>query len=61
MEREVCTCDEMGPYDEHTCPFAEVIHGDYESLCTCCPECEYQCAMDRTSDAEELRRQARPR
>jgi hypothetical protein len=42
-----CTCADMDPYtDEHTCPFAEEIHDDSESLCTCCPECEYQCAMD---------------
>ncbi len=41
-----CTCDEMGLEDEHTCPYAEEIAGDSESLCICCPDCEYQCAMD---------------
>lgn len=32
--------------EPHTCPFAEEIHGDNETLCTCCDECTYQCAMD---------------
>ena len=30
----------------HTCPYAEEIHGDYESLCTCNDEETRQCAMD---------------
>lgn len=30
---------------EHTCPFAEEIHGCTDT-CTCCSECEYECAMD---------------
>lgn len=30
----------------HTCPYAEEIGGDSESLCNCCGECSYQCAMD---------------
>ena len=42
---ENCRC-EKDEIEEHTCPFAEEIHGDYESLCTCCAECEHQCAMD---------------
>jgi hypothetical protein len=32
--------------DEHTCPFAEDVGNDSESLCRCCEECTYQCAMD---------------
>jgi hypothetical protein len=40
---DVCTCNEE--HEEHTCPFAEEIHGS-DALCTCCPECEDQCAMD---------------
>lgn len=31
--------------EPHTCPYAEEIGGSSE-LCTCCKECEYQCAMD---------------
>jgi len=30
----------------HTCPYAEEIHGDYESLCDCDEESTRQCAMD---------------
>ena len=40
-----CTCNKYN-YDEHTCPFQEEVLDDYKSLCTCCPYCEYQCAMD---------------
>lgn len=29
----------------HTCPYAEDILNDV-SLCTCCSDCEHQCAMD---------------
>ena len=41
----LCKCGEPGE-DEHTCPYAEDIHGDSESLCNCCAECQYQCAQD---------------
>ena len=30
----------------HTCPYAEEIHGDYESLCDCDEESTRQCAAD---------------
>lgn len=30
----------------HTCPFAEEINDDYESLCCCCSKCEQECADD---------------
>jgi len=30
----------------HTCPYAEEIHGDYETLCDCGEEQQRQCAMD---------------
>ncbi len=43
-ETDKCTCDIE--YEEHTCPFSEEIHDDHESLCTCCPYCEHNCAMD---------------
>lgn len=32
--------------EPHTCPFAEEINDDYDSLCTCCDECAHECAMD---------------
>ena len=43
-EKEGCTCS--NGYDDHTCPFSEEIHNDSDSLCNCCPECEYQCGQD---------------
>jgi hypothetical protein len=30
----------------HTCPYAEEIHNDYETLCDCDEEQTYQCARD---------------
>jgi len=30
----------------HTCPYREEIHGDYETLCDCDEEQQYQCRMD---------------
>ena len=30
----------------HTCPFRVDINDDTETLCECCPKCEYECAMD---------------
>jgi hypothetical protein len=30
----------------HTCPYAEEIHGDYETLCDCDEERTIQCRMD---------------
>jgi hypothetical protein len=34
------------PNGLHTCPYAEEIHNDYETLCDCDEEQTYQCAMD---------------
>jgi hypothetical protein len=44
-EFEKCTCAEGQGQDEHTCPYASEMYND-ESLCTCCPYCEEQCALD---------------
>jgi hypothetical protein len=47
-EKTIPTCDSCcknPPEEEHTCPFAEEIHGN-EELCNCCSSCEKQCAMD---------------
>jgi hypothetical protein len=30
----------------HTCPYAEEIHHDYDTLCDCDEEQAYQCRMD---------------
>lgn len=32
--------------EDHTCPYAEEINEDYESLCNCCSDCAHECAMD---------------
>jgi hypothetical protein len=44
MNEDKCTCE--GSYEEHTCPYAEEINGDSESLCSCCDYCTQQCAND---------------
>lgn len=30
----------------HTCPYREELGDDYETLCTCCADCQHECAMD---------------
>tara|TARA_R100001244_G_C5153594_1_gene130071 strand:+ start:484 stop:627 length:144 start_codon:yes stop_codon:yes gene_type:complete len=46
MDKEnKCKCGEDGR-GKHTCPYAEDIGGDYETLCNCCDECQDQCCMD---------------
>lgn len=30
----------------HTCPYAEDVGNDHETLCTCCLECAGECAAD---------------
>lgn len=38
---------EQAPTSElHSCPYAEEIHGDYETLCDCDEERTRQCAQD---------------
>ena len=32
--------------EAHGCPYKEDINSDYETLCNCCEECQYQCCMD---------------
>lgn len=34
----------------HPCPYKVEIHDDYDTLCTCCEECEHECAWE-VSDA----------
>lgn len=43
----LCSCGiYVGVDNYHTCPFAEEVRGDFESLCNCCESCSYNCAMD---------------
>lgn len=45
--KEVCqSCLKNEACEPHTCPYAEDINGDSESMCNCCSDCEYNCAMD---------------
>jgi hypothetical protein len=43
---EMCKCGKNPATDPHTCPYAEEIHSDSETLCACCEECERACLMD---------------
>jgi len=38
-----CTYPDEEP---HICPFKEDINDDSETLCTCCADCQHECAMD---------------
>lgn len=40
-----CKCGKERKED-HTCPFAEEINNDNDSLCNCCKDCIRNCAMD---------------
>ena len=44
-EEELLGC-EHGIYEPHTCPFQSEMNDNYGEYCTCCPDCEEQCAMD---------------
>jgi len=39
-------CQKNDASEDHTCPYAEEINDDHESLCDCCADCEYECGMD---------------
>lgn len=39
-------CEKNHSVEDHSCPYSEEIHGDYDSLCNCCEDCERQCAID---------------
>jgi hypothetical protein len=43
---EICKCGKSASMDDHTCPFREELNNDSESLCNCCANCQYECAMD---------------
>lgn len=45
MYEEKCDCGNDGE-PLHICPLKEEIHGDDESLCNCCKDCEHECLMD---------------
>lgn len=41
-----CNCDKNDALEDHECPFKVEIHDDEDTLCNCCEECMYECAMD---------------
>ena len=46
-DKEMCErCGKNPATELHTCPFAEEINDDHESLCDCCEECEQECIWD---------------
>ena len=42
---ECQNCSNEGESD-HTCPYREDINDDCETLCNCCSDCTYNCAME---------------
>jgi len=51
MNREVVMdqcerCEKNEAQEPHLCPFAWEIEGNDLDLCTCCEECEDDCAME---------------
>ena len=43
MEHRGCDHEANAP---HTCPYRVDIGNDSQTLCTCCDECQRECAMD---------------
>jgi hypothetical protein len=41
-----CECGPDAQIEPHTCPFAEEINNDSDTLCTCCETCKCGCAQD---------------
>jgi hypothetical protein len=39
-------CKTNDAQKEHTCPYAEEINDDHETMCDCCSDCEHECCMD---------------
>lgn len=44
-ENKCGRCEKPGEPD-HSCPFAEEIHDNYDKQCNCCDECRHECLMD---------------
>ena len=39
-------CNSKDAEQEHTCPYAEEINDDHETMCNCCSDCAHECCMD---------------
>lgn len=47
LVEELCRhCEKNHAAPKHTCPFTEEIHNDFDTLCTCCSDCEHEYVMD---------------
>jgi hypothetical protein len=45
-KNDMCpTCGNNPATEPHACPYKSEINGNEEE-CTCCPDCEHECAMD---------------
>lgn len=46
-ETEMCKCGENEATKElHPCHYNADVNNDDTPICTCCHECQYECAMD---------------
>ena len=39
-------CENPATDEPHGCPYQEDVNGNDEEICTCCEDCEHECAMD---------------
>lgn len=46
QEGPICQRCKRPGQPPHTCPYAEEINGDSETLCTCCAECRQECCYE---------------
>lgn len=46
LDHKCGKCEQCPGEVPHPCPFSEEIHGNSETLCNCCSDCRYECAMD---------------
>lgn len=45
--KQLCPSCKKNPATEpHKCPYRVEINDDEEFTCTCCEDCEYECAQD---------------
>lgn len=46
-EKELCpNCGINPATSPHPCPFEEEVYNNSDTKCTCCTQCEHECAMD---------------
>ncbi len=45
-EKKCERCEKNAATSPHSCPYQADVNEDSETLCTCCEDCEYECAMD---------------